>query len=239
MAPDKERCLLVMVRAPIRGRVKSRMALSLDEEIVLDLYRAFVLDTLATASALLIPVVVCFEPADATDEVARWLGDGFTYLAQKGEDLGQRMENAFRHLFSEGYQCAVLVGSDTPDLPEELIREAFVSLKQKDAVIGPARDGGYYLIGFKGDRLLPEVFQDIPWGEDCVFPRTMDFFRKHLYDVHILAEWHDMDRVEDLGHLMGKTGQGPGERTRDCLARHREAIERAGVVKLGPEDHED
>jgi glycosyltransferase A (GT-A) superfamily protein (DUF2064 family) len=111
------------------------------------------------------------------------------------------MKNAFFEVFSKGYQNTILIGSDSPDLPGTLIEEAFLSLRDHGAVIGPSLDGGYYLIGFRADTFLPEVFDRMPWSTPDVFTRTVGIFQKKDFLIHILPQWRDVDTFDDLKAL--------------------------------------
>jgi len=95
----------------------------------------------------------------------------------------------------------VLVGSDIPDLPLEFIEEAFTSLEEKDVVIGPSLDGGYYLIGFKDKKFSPQAFKGIPWSTERVFEETMKILKHEGLTVHALKPQRDIDTVEDLKSL--------------------------------------
>jgi hypothetical protein len=109
------------------------------------------------------------------------------------------MKNAFLEVFSRDYQSAILIGSDSPDLPDWIVGEAFVShLHNHDVVIGPSPDGGYYLIGFKIDALLLQVFDKITWSTPEVFRQTRDMMMKANLRVHALPMWRDMDTLKDL-----------------------------------------
>jgi uncharacterized protein len=108
------------------------------------------------------------------------------------------MENAFLTAFAEDFSKVMVVGSDFPDLPNQILEEAVRLLSFKDAVIGPAIDGGYYLIGFNSHRFLTDVFQHVDWGTATVFEQTMSIFRDHDYDVGVLPRCRDIDDYEDL-----------------------------------------
>jgi rSAM/selenodomain-associated transferase 1 len=108
------------------------------------------------------------------------------------------MELAFKNIFSEGFTSAILIGSDIPDLTPAVFHEALESLKKNDAVIGPAADGGYYLIGFNQKSFLPHIFRGIPWSTGTVFRETMDILDKSSLRVHLLPQWKDVDTLEDL-----------------------------------------
>lgn len=194
--------IAVFVKAPIRGQVKSRIAASAGSEAALSLYRCFVLDMLDTVRNTGHPVLVFVTPGDRIGDVRTWLGQDLRYRPQEGADLGERMERAFRAIFTEGAARAVLIGSDIPDLPADVLLEARDALGQHDAVIGPAQDGGYYLIGFRRDTFMPDIFRGVPWSGPDVLDRTMRVLRRRAMRVHTLRTWRDVDTVEDLGDLL-------------------------------------
>lgn len=217
--------LLLFLKAPRPGRVKSRLAVSLGEANALILYRAFVEDLLETIDGTRMPCRIFVHPPDAIPAVAAWLGER-SYLPQEGADLGERMLNAFRAIFAEGCSRAVLIGSDLPDLPAGLLLDAFAGLDRSDAVIGPAQDGGYYLVGFRRESFDPEIFQGTSWGGPDVFDRTMTHFRKSRSSVHILPPWRDMDTAEDLRDLVTR-----GRTTAFAARRTMQAAEAAGAER--------
>ena len=190
--------ILVFLRAPEPGKVKTRLAKHLGARLALSFYTNFVHDTLNTINALEIPVRICFYPSTGKDVVTSWLGDAYTYWCQSGENLGQRMEYAFVRAFETGMDRALLIGTDIPDLPGRIIEEALTALTSHDAVIGPSADGGYYLIGFTARGFLPAIFDGIRWGQADVFARTMEIFNSHKRSVHCLPVWQDIDELADL-----------------------------------------
>jgi hypothetical protein len=205
MTPQRPAEILFFVKAPLPGRVKSRLAASLGEEDALRLYRAFVEDMLETIDGSGLPARVFVHPPDAISAVPAWLGRHRRYHPQDGADLGARMANGFRGIFAQGCSRAVLIGSDLPDLPSCLLHEALDALDRNDAVIGPARDGGYYLIGFRRETFLPAVFHGIRWSGDDVFVRTAEHLRNNGISTHILPRWRDVDTVDDLRDLARRT----------------------------------
>jgi uncharacterized protein len=211
---DKQ-CLLVFLKFPERGKVKSRLAKNLDEDIVVSLYRYFVYDLLETLEKSSYCFKICFYPPDAGKKISDWLGKQYSYMPQKGKDLGDRMKNAFQEAFSEGFSKVLLIGSDIPDLTVAIIHEAFET-DNYDAVLGPSLDAGYYMIGFKKNTFLPEIFEGIEWGTEKVFTSTMDIFRKNNYKVHILPAWQDIDTLDDLRSLF--------ERNRDTHFRNSQTM---------------
>jgi rSAM/selenodomain-associated transferase 1 len=194
--PDKS-IVLLFIKAPFKGQVKSRLAAAVGEEAALELYKNFTLDTIDALSASGYPFRICFHPPNANDAITMWL-TGHPIAPQDGNDLGERMELAFKKIFSEGFTSAILIGSDIPDLTPAVFHEALESLKKNDAVIGPATDGGYYLIGFNQKSFLPRIFRGIPWSTDMVFQETMDILHESSLRVHLLPHWKDVDTLEDL-----------------------------------------
>lgn len=196
-----KRCILLFAKYPEKGHVKSRLAADLGEETARRLYQCFVLDFVETLENSRFPVKIFFYPPDAGAGMEQRFGSGHSYIPQRGGDLGERMKNAFTDTFSEGFSEAVLIGSDIPDMTDRAINEAFMSLDNHEAAIGPAVDGGYYLVGFRKSAFLPEIFNGITWSADTVFDSTMKIFRKSGYSVHILPEWSDVDTLADLKKL--------------------------------------
>jgi rSAM/selenodomain-associated transferase 1 len=215
-----KRLILFFVKFPDPGRVKTRLSRVLGDERGAALYSAFVLDMLATLDLTGYPLAVCFAPQARGEAFRTWLGRGRRYLSQTGDDLGERMKNGFREAFGMGYEKAILMGSDFPDLPPWIIGEAFSSLDRAPAVIGPALDGGYYLIGFGRETYTPAVFDRLPWGGDTVFQETLSRFEGMRQPVHILPAWNDVDTHEDLLALYrrGKGTPFAQSRTMGCLA---------------------
>jgi len=205
---------MLFIKAPVPGRVKTRLAAVLGNETTLELYRSFCLDMLETIDASCREVVVFHDPPDAREMVVRWLGKERRCHPQQGADLGERMENAFRSAFSSNASRAILIGSDLPDLPSAVLAEALDALERNDAVIGPALDGGYYLIGLRKAPFRPEVFRGIPWSTSVVFDQTMRILARSGYRVHLLPRWQDVDRIDDLLELYERSRGTAFERSR-------------------------
>lgn len=227
-------CIMVFLREPRLGHVKTRLARHLEEDLVLDLYRAFVLDTLETVADCDPQALILVEPPSGTVTVARWLGDRFTCIGQVGNDLGERMANGFVYAFSRGFQRAVLVGSDTPDLPKSVLDMSFDRLRENQAVIGPSTDGGYYLIGFSTTNIPTDVFTVPIWGTGTVFSATESVLSRTGCRIQVLPEWADIDELPDLKRFLSNGGDENryGERTRAWVCHHRGVL-RAALAKLG------
>jgi rSAM/selenodomain-associated transferase 1 len=204
-----DRCLLFFIKTPEKGRVKSRLASVIGDEPAAKLYRGFVMNMLSTLKRGNFPFYICFYPKNALKGLKEWLGGQYHYIPQKGKDLGKRMRNGLTDAFAMGFKRVVLVGSDIPDLPLEFIEEAFASLEEKDAVIGPACDGGYYLIGFRNKTFSSRVFEGIAWGTETVFEDTMKVLKGLRQTVHTLKPLRDMDTIEDLKYLTLNPSSNP------------------------------
>ena len=190
--------VLVFVRAPEAGRVKTRLAREIGAEAALRVYRRLAEHAVAAARSLApaADVRIHVDPGDAVPTVAAWLGGGADYLPQAEGDLGERMRAAFAFAFGEGYGKVVIVGSDLPDVSADLLRRALDSLDTAPAVLGPARDGGYYLLGMR--EMAPGVFDGVPWSTDRVLERTLGRLREAGIEPALLETLADVDDAADL-----------------------------------------
>jgi rSAM/selenodomain-associated transferase 1 len=128
-------------------------------------------------------------------------------LPQRGADLGARMENAFRKCFAMGYREVMVIGTDTPWMGVERVRRAFVELRTNDVVIGPAEDGGYYLLGLR--KMEPEIFRRIPWSTERVLELTLKVIEREKLKDKLLRRDFDLDRPEDLKRVARMLKRGP------------------------------
>jgi rSAM/selenodomain-associated transferase 1 len=190
--------VLVFVRAPQPGRVKTRLARALGRAAALRVYRRLAEHAVAQARALapFARLRIHHTPADAEAEVAAWLGPGADYLPQHDGDLGDRLRTAFDEAFAAGFSRVVVVGSDLPDLSSDHLRQALQALDDAPAVIGPAKDGGYWLLGLA--RPVRGVFDGIPWSTDRVFGLTLDRLRDAGITPALLPVLADVDEAADL-----------------------------------------
>ncbi len=188
--------ILAFVRAPEAGRVKTRLAAALGAEGALRVYRRLAEHTVRQAREVDAELRIHFTPAGWEDEVRAWLGDGPRYIPQAEGDLGSRMEAAFRAAFGDGAERVVIVGSDLPEISAALLRRAFEELDEHRAVLGPARDGGYYLLGMK--TMIPGVFDDVPWSTGEVLARTLQRMRAAGVEPALLPTLADVDEADDL-----------------------------------------
>lgn len=184
--------LLIFTRNPELGKVKTRLAKGVGQENALTIYKQLLQHThdvvLQSKSIKRVGYSVKVRDNDI------WETTSFEKFAQEGDDLGERMELAFSKAFSDGYKRVIIIGSDLYDLRPHHIEEAFTELIAHDAVIGPAKDGGYYLLGMQ--QFIPSVFKEKEWGSDTVLENTLNDLKS--YTVHTLEELNDIDFAEDL-----------------------------------------
>ncbi|TSA44419.1 MAG: glycosyltransferase [Deltaproteobacteria bacterium] len=229
LPPKPTRCLAVLVRHPEQGKVKTRLAKAYGNPFAAELYGYFVEDLLEALSSGNYHLELFFTPAEREMEIRQRFGVRFCYSPQEGEGLGDRIEKAFRSCFAKGFTATLLIGSDCPDLTVEAIEHAFRTLeKGQDAVVGPALDGGYYLIGFRSATFDPAVFNGMPWGENTVFEKTVDLLHARGYRVHLAPAWHDIDTEKDLADLQAKHGNTTFSRSRTMAFLRNYPTPRAG-----------
>jgi uncharacterized protein len=207
----------ILTRAPSAGG-KTRLFESLGRHPDPELLRALFLDTLDAARASRARCVVCFTPANAEAEMRALAGDDVALLAQRGEDLGERMRCVFDDLLAAGASAVVLIGSDLPLLDPQVIDGALqvLSARPGTIVLGPARDGGYYLIG--ATTTPSPLFDRMTWSHGDVLVQTERRAREAGLPTYQLAQTADVDTMEGLGRVMAEAGPR-GERTRQAAAR--------------------
>ena len=198
MSSDRK-TLILFTRYPVPGATKTRLVPALGPGGAAGLHRRMTERTLGLAQTFCrrheIPLRIHFAGGD---EVAmrEWLGP-WTFVPQVGDTVGARMAHSFQGAFSAGARRAVIIGTDCPGLTSEILAQAFSALADCDLVLGPAWDGGYYLIGLTEPR--PSLFLDIAWGTASVLQQTLA--RAHALTIRQLPTLHDIDRPEDLVHL--------------------------------------
>lgn len=234
MSTTSGQCILFFLRLPEEGRVKTRLATAIGQDRATELYGRFVEDMIATLDKIDIDVRCCYQPPGAGVTLSNWLGHHRSYARQEGDDLGQRMGNAFRAVFKGGVRQAIVIGSDVPDLAAERVEQAFQDMQANDVVIGPSSDGGYYLLGFDAACFVPDVFEGISWGTSRVFDQTMSVLERHGLRVGVQPVWHDVDTPSDLDALI--------KRNRDTTFQNSKTfnlIRGYGWDRLGKESDDD
>lgn len=188
-----EEAILIFVRKPERGKVKTRLAAAVGNDAALAVYQKLLAHTKAITCTLSCDKYVFYASDVHADDLWR---EGFTKNMQSGADLGERMKAAFAALFAKDYQRLVLIGSDCLDLTTPVIQNAFDALRQVEVVVGPAADGGYYLIGMRNN--VKDIFDGVDWSTEAVFRQTMEKLEHLNLAIYLLPVLSDVDRVEDL-----------------------------------------
>ena len=206
MTKAARECLIIFTRYPEPGKTKTRLIPLLGAEGAARFQRQMTQQTLAQVKELKAfrPLSVEVHFAGGNQQLMQnWLGSDIIYRQQSQGDLGRRMALAFKESFSAGMTGVVIIGTDCPDLNAQLMVKAFHALEQNDLVLGPALDGGYYLIGLR--RLIPELFTGISWSTAEVLEQTIRIAQRLDLAIAFLPLLNDIDRPEDL---IGQTVDG-------------------------------
>lgn len=193
----QEKALIVFIKNAELGKVKTRLAADIGDKMALEVYQELLKLTLNATKPLSCSKYVFY--SDKIEAADMWAAQAFQQFVQKGKDLGERIHNAFEAIQALGHEQIVLIGSDLPQINAELIQLAFDKLDKFDAVIGPAKDGGYYLLGLK--HIAPQLFQNKKWSTSSVFSNTIQDFADLNWKKHSLEVLSDVDCLEDLIHL--------------------------------------
>lgn len=204
-------CVIVFVKTPVPGQVKTRLIPHLSAEQAASLYQAFLVDwcnALSTIST--VQRVIAYTPPEGLSNLQTLIGEDPVYILQQGATLEERLIAAARWASNQGYQKFLFVGSDSPTLPTQYVEYALDLLESRDVVIGPSVDGGYYLIGFSkhgASLLVPTIFEGITWSTDVVFRQTLRKIQMINARLGVLPPWYDVDTPAGLqllrDHLLG------------------------------------
>ena len=195
------RVLGVFAKQPQPGQVKTRLAAATSAAWAAEVARAFLLDTLGRLEQVAAERLVAFAPAEARSFFAPIVQGRFGLVAQAEGDLGQRMTDFLAPRLQASPTSVVLVGTDSPDLPVAFVEQAFEALVRADLVLGPAMDGGYYLIGCTGR--VPPIFGNIAWGTPRVLEQTIAALQGSGHRLVLLPPWYDVDTWADWEMLRG------------------------------------
>jgi rSAM/selenodomain-associated transferase 1 len=218
---DPPRALGLFAKQPLPGAVKTRLAADTSPSWAAQVSEAFLLDTLDRLAVIDSRRVLAFAPPDARPYFEGVAGGRFLLTAQAEGDLGRRMESFFAAQLNANAGPVVLVGTDSPTLPVDLIERAFSALESAEVVLGPAADGGYYLVGCA--RRVPPIFTGVAWGGECVLLDTVRRLPDD-YRLAVLPPWYDVDTLADwqalCGHLaaLRRAGLGPAAPRTEALA---------------------
>jgi uncharacterized protein len=186
--------LILFAKAPRLGAVKSRLAETAGPECALTIYRELV-ETLLARLHTLRGVELRFTPDDARSEIEPWLGEKWFATPQGNGDLGERLTRAFAEAFARGAERVVIIGSDCPEVNAADVRTAFRELREHDLVVGPATDGGYWLIGLRAAH--PELFAQVAWSSESVLGQTLAHARSLGLRIQLLRILADIDTEAD------------------------------------------
>lgn len=214
------RCLIIVGKAPVAGLVKTRLAADIGAEATLALYRCFLQDTAAIAHQVAgCRLAFSFWPVAAAATFHALRPDALLF-PQHGADFGSRLLSAFEQAAAQGYDATVLIGSDNPGLPANYVEQAFAALECAPSVLGPAEDGGYYLIGMRAPQ--PALFHGgIAWSTDVVAEQTRAAAARAGLAMASVPQWYDIDTLNDLrrlhANLRSGTSGAHAPATRACL----------------------
>lgn len=190
--PTSKKALLIFTRNPELGKCKTRLAATVGDEKALEIYVFLLKHTVEITKSLAVDKFVFYSENVQKEDL--WDAEIFRKKAQSGDDLGIRMENAFAEMFQAGYEKVIVIGSDMYDLSKTDIDNAFDALNTNDLVIGPAEDGGYYLLGMK--QVHKAVFKNKIWGTNTILEDTLKDLQNKT--VAMLEERNDVDYYEDI-----------------------------------------
>jgi hypothetical protein len=202
--------LIIFAKEPRPGHVKTRLSPFLSPEAAAQLYHNFLLDILEEMDRVQeVRLALAFSPPEAQDFFQALASPGMDIFSQEGSDLGERMARACAWGFGAGYNPVLLRGSDTPDLPAAVVSEAreVLAAGHSQVVLGPATDGGYYLVGLT--RPQPNLFQGPSWSSSTVLKSTLKVARQQNLTVHLLPTWSDIDTFADLVMFLNRARPAP------------------------------
>jgi rSAM/selenodomain-associated transferase 1 len=195
--PEKNK-LIIFVKYPEPGRVKSRIASEIGAEKAAGVYSLMaetIIEKVSKTDAH--ETIIFFDPPEREKEIIAWLGNSVrSYEHQRGTTIGDKMSNAFLSGFSSGAEKAVLIGTDIPEITADTVRAAFKGLDETDVVLGPAEDGGYYLIGLRQPE--PRLFSGISWSTNVVLAQTIDRIEELSLEYYQLETLRDIDTYDDI-----------------------------------------
>lgn len=194
--------LIIFVKAPVPGKVKTRLQTDVDAADVAEIYKAFITEITSQCSRLkgMDRFLGCAPSRNHAflEEISKKFS--MKSFNQRGADLGAKIINAFGDYFRKGYSKIALIGSDSPTIPMGYINKAFTALDKHDMVLGPCCDGGLYLIGAR-NKIVPDIFRDIPWDSSKVLNRTLDNIEPMDIKLFLLPFWYDVDTIAELKFL--------------------------------------
>lgn len=190
----RDTALIIFVKNPIPGKVKTRLAKSIGNERAVDIYLRLLQHTASITKHVEADKHLFY--GDYVNEQDMWDNETYIKKLQKGTELGERMESAFKEVFTAGYRKVLIIGSDCADLKKEILEQACAELEHTDIVAGPTFDGGYYLLGMK--QLHPILFADINWSTPQVMNQTLAAIQSIGLQYTFLPKLSDVDEIKDV-----------------------------------------
>ncbi len=210
ITPAFSHILLVFLKEPIQGTVKTRLAKSIGSAEATRYYKAMVATLLhGVQLQATYHIRFCYAPSSATEHIKQWIDPlmksdvSYDYQAQPLGDLGDRLEYATRHAFKEGFERVTLIGADAPSITSETLSSIG---REVDMTIGPTYDGGYYLLSLQ--KFSPSLFQGIPWSSSLTCDATIQAAEKYGFTYKSLPKIYDIDELQDLDYVLTLTEVG-------------------------------
>ena len=203
--------LIIFVKFPEHGKVKTRLARTIGNEKALQFYTLCSHNIFDEVNKLSenIDVYIFFSEKEDKQKIKEWITHDFKFKHQINSDLGSRMKSAFVTVLEKGYSKAVIIGTDVPDMSLEVVNKAFAYLEKFDVVVGPSNDGGYYLLGMR--KLIPELFTGIKWSTQEVYQKTIIKLLKLSMNSKVLPVLIDIDTEDDLNSWLNNKNSGNTE----------------------------
>ena len=196
--------IFLFLKEPKLGQVKTRLAEEVGDQKAYDIYIQFLKQIVINLN--LLKNKQCYIFYDAYGQKPKILKSIFyshdVFIKQQGKNLGERLNKAFGDYFQTHSEPVIVLGGDSPDLPQSILNQAIFQLSDQEVVIGPSYDGGYYLLGM--NYFIPELFQNINWGTATVFSETQKILQSHDKSYFVLPKWFDIDTMEDYKALLNR-----------------------------------
>ena len=191
---NHENALIIFTKNLVYGKVKTRLAATIGNDKAFNIYKNLIAHTYSLIQSIRCDKIVYYSSYVESTMVIFYARE-----IQQGNDLGEKMKNAFKDVLQKKYSKAIIIGTDCPELNSAIVNNAFEQLNHHDIVIGPAADGGYYLLGMK--KLYTRLFENIEWSTPTVFEKTISICNYFNYSYFILPTLHDVDVEDDLQYM--------------------------------------
>lgn len=190
---NAEEALLIFIKNPVKGKVKTRLAKTMGDEEALNIYHKLLSITQTQTMGCNCARYLFY--SDVIDTADNWHSNHYLKHIQIGDDLGERMQHAFEFAFKLGHKEVIIIGSDCPTIDAQLLNTALDELKHKEVVIGPSEDGGYYLLGM--NKMIPALFEHMPWSQPNLLEQSVQLLKHQQINYHLLPTLNDIDTEAD------------------------------------------